>query len=161
MPQQFTPGAEFLYLGVSYPLKLVERSRENLVLNTGYFSLKTSTLPKAKEVFKKWYQEQARLLIEVRTAEFAAKYKLSYKLIKITSARTRWGSCSSRGTLSFTWRLVMAPLPVIDYVIIHELAHLVEKNHSKRFWTQVAAMMPDYAKHKKWLKENGLRLTLD
>ncbi len=99
--------------------------------------------------------------MEERVPGFAARYHLTYQRIKISSARTRWGSCSSRGTLSFTWRLVMAPLPVIDYVVIHELAHLIERNHSNRFWQQVGSMEPDYAKYRSWLKENSPRLTLE
>jgi predicted metal-dependent hydrolase len=75
--------------------------------------------------------------------------------VRISSARTRWGSCSSRGSLSFTWRLVMAPVEVVDYVIVHELAHLRVHNHSPEFWKEVARLMPDYAQRKQWLKDNG------
>jgi predicted metal-dependent hydrolase len=91
---------------------------------------------------------------------YAAQYGLRYEKIRITSAQTRWGSCSPKGTLSFTWRLVMAPLEVIDYVVIHELAHLRVKNHSKTFWAEVESMLPDYTRHVAWLRKNGKFLTL-
>jgi len=80
---------------------------------------------------------------------------LKYKSFKITSAKTRWGSCSARGTLCFTWRLVMAPPEVIDYVVVHELVHTVRRDHSKKFWTRVEAIIPDYKLRRTWLRKNG------
>ncbi|HEX7557121.1 MAG TPA: M48 family metallopeptidase, partial [Leptolinea sp.] len=74
--------------------------------------------------------------------------------ISIRSQRTRWGSCSTRGTLSFNWRLIMAPPEVLDYVVVHELAHLKERNHSKKFWAVVALYCPHYLKYRAWLKQN-------
>ena len=159
--KQFTSGETFLYLGSAYPLVMIDRARVSLSLEADQFRLKKTALPRAKESFIAWYKKQARQVLEERVQRYAAHYNLTYQQIKISSARTRWGSCSSNGTLSFSWRLVMAPLPVIDYVVIHELAHLIEKNHSKNFWNQVAAMMGDYTKYTRWLKENGFLLTLE
>lgn len=159
--RQFTGGETFLYLGSTYPLIVVERARASLSLSDGQFVITKAALPRAREAFIAWYKNQARQVMEERAQIYAAHYHLNFQQIKITSARTRWGSCSSRGTLSFTWRLIMAPLPVIDYVVVHELAHLVEKNHSKKFWAQVAVMMSDYAKHVRWLKTNGHHLALE
>ncbi len=85
---------------------------------------------------------------------------MDYKSIRITSARTRWGSCSSKGNLSFTWRLVMAPPQVIDYVVAHELAHLQVRNHSPAFWQKVKTIMPDYLQYRRWLDAHGHLLTL-
>ncbi len=118
-------------------------------------------LPRAKEAFTAWYRAQARPLIEERARAFAARYGFNYKQLKITSARTRWGSCSSRGTLSFTWRLVMAPPECLDYVVVHELAHLRVANHSWTFWEEVGAILPDYKARRKWLRVNGRLLTLE
>jgi len=75
--------------------------------------------------------------------------------VRITSARTRWGSCGAKGTVNFSWRLAMAPPEVIDYVIVHELVHLAEMNHSARFWQRVAQHVPDHRLHRRWLRENG------
>lgn len=75
--------------------------------------------------------------------------------VKISSARGRWGSCGIKGTINFTWRLALAPLPVIDYVVVHELIHLVERNHSARFWRRVAQVIPDHQTHRRWLRQNG------
>jgi predicted metal-dependent hydrolase len=85
----------------------------------------------------------------------------AWKQIRISSARTRWGSCSTTGNLSFTWRLVLAPLEVIDYVVIHELVHTTIKNHSPAFWHRVAEIMPGYKQQVTWLKRNGRFLSLD
>ena len=160
-PRAFAAGERFRYLGGEYPLEIVRRARPALSFDGACFTLAESSLPRARETFEAWYRAEARRVISERAQVLAAHHRLAYSKIKITSARTRWGSCSSLGTLSFTWRLVMAPLPVIDYVIIHELAHLVERNHSKRFWDRVKAMLPDYAKHVRWLKENGFHLSLE
>jgi predicted metal-dependent hydrolase len=75
--------------------------------------------------------------------------------VRISSARSRWGSCSAKGTISFSWRLAMMPPAVIDYVIVHELVHLAEMNHSVRFWRRVAEVVPDHRQHRRWLRENG------
>jgi hypothetical protein len=122
--------------------------------------LPKSALPQAREHFTAWYKLQARQLIEERVRYFAARFGLHYSRVRITSARTRWGSCSSRGTLSFTWRLVMAPPAAIDYVVVHELAHLLVRNHSPAFWRKLEELLPDYRPPQQWLKQNGHLLIL-
>lgn len=85
---------------------------------------------------------------------------LAYKSLKINNAKTRWGSCGSSGNLNFTWRLIMAPKKVVDYVIVHELAHLKQMNHSPKFWNEVKLIIPDYKNDELWLKRNGHLLYL-
>ena len=92
--------------------------------------------------------------------ELASQLGFQYKKIRIGSAATRWGSCSSSGALSFTWRLVMAPMAIIDYVIIHELVHTVEHNHGRAFWDKVKTILPDFKPRMAWLKANGALLRL-
>lgn len=111
------------------------------------------------EVLKKRFQNAARLHFPKRVSELQQLTGGTYTKITIRNQKTRWGSCSQTGTLSFNYRLMMAPPAVIDYVIIHELCHLTHMNHSKAFWNQVASVMPDYATHKRWLKEHGHELT--
>jgi hypothetical protein len=89
-----------------------------------------------------------------RVIKIASDYGFEYNKIRITSAKTRWWSCSSKKNLNFSFYLIGAPKKVIDYVIVHELAHLSEMNHSKKFWRVVEIIMPKYKKHKKWLKDN-------
>ena len=107
-----------------------------------------------------WYKAQARSLLSGRVDFFAGRHAIRVGKVRISSARTRWGSCSARGTLSFTWRLVMAPPEVIDYVVVHEMCHLKEMNHSGAFWARVEAILPDYKARRKWLKDHGAGLRL-
>ncbi len=116
---------------------------------------------KAPIVFEKWYRGQAYKIISERVQWYAEKHGFVYKHIKITSARTRWGSCNSKGTLSFTWRLVMAPMSVINYVVVHELVHLKAPNHSKEYWSKVRLIMPDYQSRIDWLDRYGHLLRLE
>lgn len=99
--------------------------------------------------------DSARQYIPERVKCFAAQMGVSYGRIAIRHQRTRWGSCSSKGNLNFNCLLMLAPMQVIDYVVVHELCHRLHMNHSAAFWTEVAKIMPDYALWRKWLKENG------
>jgi predicted metal-dependent hydrolase len=105
-----------------------------------------------------WYRDEARRIINLRVREFAAILGVIYSRLTIRDGRSRWGSCSSLGGLNFSWRLILAPPEILDYVVIHELAHLRELNHSPRFWAIVAAHCPAYRTHQRWLKEHGAAL---
>ena len=98
---------------------------------------------------------KAAQLIPQRVTFYSDITGIDCKKVKITSAKKRWGSCSSRGNLNFSWRLVLAPLPVIDYVVVHELAHIIHRNHSKRFWALVKKLYPNYKTCRKWLRSEG------
>jgi predicted metal-dependent hydrolase len=158
--REFTDGEKFLFLGKLFPLLIVPRQRPALTFDGETFRLAKSALPKARETFVRWYQAQAGMFLLERVLFNARKHGFHYEKIRISSARTRWGSCSSKGTLSFTWRLVMAPPEVVDYVVVHELVHTQIRNHSKTFWARVAELMPAYKTHVRWLKQNGKTLTL-
>ena len=151
----YTEGESFLYLGQTHPLSLVASQRTALTFDGACFRLRKSALPKAQAAFAGWYKAQAAVLLAEQVRAFAARYGFQYQKIRISSARTRWGSCSSRGTLSFTYRLIMAPLEVVDYVVLHELVHTQVRNHSLTFWKRVGELMPDYKKRLAWLKKNG------
>ena len=155
----FIKGEDFLFLGKTFPLEIVDNSSKSLTLDS-CFRLRKLDQSQAGAIFVKWYQEQARQIFTSRVKFFAQKYAFTYSKIRLSSARTRWGSCSSKGTLSFTWRLVMAPLEIIDYVVIHEMVHLEIQNHSSSFWKKVHEYMPDYKKRRTWLKAHGYQLVL-
>ncbi len=152
-------GEEFLFMGKAYPLTLVSGRAPALVFRDGFF-LNAAAKAKAPVLFTAWYKSQARKIISERLAALACVHDFHYQKMRLSSARTRWGSCSSRKTISITWRLIMAPPEVIDYVLIHELVHLEFPNHSKTFWKRVAALQPGYPALRKWLKENGAALNL-
>ena len=101
------------------------------------------------------YRAQAADIFARKAAYYAARMGVTFNRITIRDQKTRWGSCSSKGNLNFNWRLVLAPVPVLDYVVVHELAHRREMNHSSRFWDIVGEMMPDYQIHRRWLREHG------
>jgi len=107
---------------------------------------------------ERWYRIQAASVLERKAREFAAAFGVGYSRFAIRGQRTRWGSCSRRGTLSFNWRLIMAPEPVVDYVVIHEVAHLKEMNHTRKFWGLVAERCPSWREQKKWLDDHGTEL---
>lgn len=109
---------------------------------------------------EKKYRQAAKQYIYERVEYYLPLTGGHYSSIRIGDQKTRWGSCSSNKTLSFSWRLMLAPPRVLDYVVVHELCHLTHMNHSKEFWTLVASVDPDYKEHRKWLKENGDSLIL-
>jgi predicted metal-dependent hydrolase len=102
-------------------------------------------------------RREARTFLAERLAMWAARMGLHYTDFKLSSARSRWGSCTSSGAIRLNWRLMQAPLPVLDYVVIHELCHLVELNHSPRFWALVEGVCPDWKQKRDWLKREGGR----
>jgi predicted metal-dependent hydrolase len=159
-PRQFVPGEEFLYLGETYPLEYVDVDKPHLVLN-GSFQMSAGKRSAAREVFETWYRKQAALVIKPRTQSLAQQHGYQPATIRINGARTRWGSCGPKGSLNFTWRLVMAPQQAIDYVIIHELVHLRIRSHSRQYWGTVGRIMPDYLQQRGWLNDRGHLLSID
>lgn len=155
--KQYVTGETFLYLGTAYDLEIVREQNEALVFD-GKFRLAERVQPHAALTFERWYRHQAQQILSKRVHSYASQHNFQYEQARITGARTRWGSCSASGSLNFSWRLIKTPLEVIDYVVVHELAHTVVHNHSKQFWHKVAAIMPEYNTHRKWLKDNGPRL---
>ena len=152
--KEFVDGEGFLYLGEIYKLKFVKNQLEAIVFNKKFFISKNKQ-NNAKSVLEDWYKSMALEKFTQRVDFFAKKSGFRYEKIKLSNAQTRWGSCSSNGNLNLSWNLIMTPLQVIDYVVVHELAHLQHKNHSPRFWTTIKVILPDYEKEKKWLKNNG------
>ena len=155
----FVNGERFLYLGNYCNLKLVD-NREILLDFKDEFLLSKKYLSHAKNIFIIWYKKRAYETISQRVRLYAQKRGSEYNKINITNAQKRWGSCSHQGNLSFSWRLMMAPLPIIDSVVVHELVHLEVKNHSKAFWNKVGSLDKEYKEHKDWLKNNGYLLRL-
>ena len=155
---KYEKGELFLYLGVNYELDITEKFK-NFFFDDKFF-LPIKKKDSAEKLFITWYKQQAAIVIPERVLYFSKIMGLSYNTVKLTSAKKRWGSCSGRNNLNFTWRLIMSPLDIIDYVIVHELAHVVQKNHSKKFWGIVEKYIPDYKERRKWLREFGFKLKL-
>jgi predicted metal-dependent hydrolase len=150
---------QYLYLGKSYQLQERPGQKEMIEVSDKLY-VGSANQKFIKTYLTSWYKQQARKIIIERVNQYAKIAGLSFRSISITTAETRWGSCSSNKTLNFNWKLVMAPLEVIDYVVTHELAHLTELNHSRSFWETVRKMYPLYREYRTWLKRHGHTLTI-
>jgi hypothetical protein len=156
--KNYSEGEQFLFLGKNYTLKFSPVAGSIILDDKLYINPKKKDI--AEKLIVEFYRKKAKEFIVARVFHFAMKFGYQFKSVRITSAKKRWGSCSYKGNLNFAWRLIMAPPEIIDYVVIHELAHLRIKNHSKEFWDKVAELMPDYYSRRNWLKKNGYLLDL-
>jgi len=158
-PKKFVHGEGFLYLGDTYRLSIVAHTRPPVSLAQD-FLLSSDHSVNAREAFITWYKKEAYALIKERLDQYSCLAGFRYNRFTTTNASRCWGSCTFKGDLRFSWRLIMAPLRVIDYVVVHELVHLEEKSHSRRFWGKVARLFPAYRECKTWLKDFGHMLVL-
>jgi predicted metal-dependent hydrolase len=110
--------------------------------------------PEAPASVERWYRREAASYLQERVGAFAPAISVETPRVKITSARRRWGSCNAANVLSFPWRLMMLPPEVVDYIVVHELSHIKEKNHGPRFWRWVSTTLPSHAAHRQWLRDN-------
>lgn len=150
----FLEGEKFLYLGNLYPLSYADDGDSGLKYDGRQFTIGSKTMIDAKKLFENWYRWEASQIIKDRTSHYSKITGIIYRNIRITGAGRRWGSCSHFGDLNFTWRLAMAPLEVIDSVVVHELMHVEIKGHRNGFWERVKNYLPDLESRRKWLKEN-------
>ncbi|HNV04905.1 MAG: hypothetical protein BWX56_01340 [Euryarchaeota archaeon ADurb.Bin023] len=158
-------GESILFMGKTYRIRIKEDEfipslRINLIedfmdifLNPNIPLELKSSLKREKTI--DWYKQQAKNILTERTSSYARLMKLSFSSIRIKEQNSRWASCSNIGNLNYNWKIIMAPVPVIDYIIVHELSHLVEMNHSSNFWNIVSSVLPDYKERKDWLKTFG------
>ena len=158
--KQFVSGESFWYLGNTYKLNIVDGQKERLIFTNNEFYLRSDVKDRARDVFVNWYKKETFEIVQDRANFYAAKCGVSFKGIRITSAEKRWGSCSGNNSINFSYRVVMAPIFVIDYIVVHELCHTLEHNHSKNFWNHVINAMPNYKEAKKWLKSNVYMLRI-
>jgi len=154
----FEPGETFPYLGDDHEIVVEPRPAHGV--GNGEIRLRQSAVDQSslKRVLENFYRTRAREHLTDRATAFADSMELSYDRIELRNQRTRWGSCSTNGVLSFNWRLVMAPPDVIDYVVVHELAHLRESDHNDRFWELVEMEIPEYRELSDWLDANSVDL---
>jgi len=162
--KQCVDGEMFWLLGETYPLRVItdERYAEPEVRPVGgYLAVLTPAADREliHAVLRRWYQAEAGVVLKGRVERYRRFLPVAPVAVKVKEQRRQWGSCSADKILRFNWRLVMAPLPVVDYVVVHELCHLMERNHGKAFWAWVEAIMPDWREQRKWLRNNGLKLS--
>lgn len=161
----FISGETFYYRGTGLVLNLIvngDRKRIMVKKQAGTLLVVSPSAESAviKDAIEKWYRERAREVITDKVTYFQHFVGKPVGEIRIKEQKSRWGSCSSQGNLNFNWKIVMAPDEIIDYLVVHELCHLLHMNHSKEFWDSVEKIISDYKKREKWLKENGTLLSL-
>lgn len=155
--REYVNGEGFLYLGRSYRLRLVDEQDQPLLLKDGFFCLRTDKKRAidANEVFKEFYRQKGLQRIPPRVEYYQRQMGVQPKKIRVIELKNRWASCSPGGNLNFHWKCMMAPLTGLDYIVVHELAHLIHPNHSELFWNEIDKILPDYHERKEWLRKNG------
>ncbi len=153
--REYADGERFWYLGEQYPLRIVGHARRPLAFQNGEFELFAPSKRRAHAIFSEWYRGEAKRILTDQVSQLAQQNSLRYGAVKVKDMRSRWGSCSSDGNLNFNMRLALVPISVVQYVVVHELAHLTHHDHSRAFWREVSAMCPEYRHEKRWLDRNG------
>ena len=160
-PKEYVSGESFTYLGKNYRLKVISNSQSDVKLIGGYIEvsvpkkLKKNTI---RESLLEWYQTHAIERLTEKTKRYAKIIGVSPKIISVRDYKSQWGSCSRDSKISYNWRLIIAPHNVVDYVVVHELCHLLEFNHTKNYWRHVSNNFREYKKSRDWLRLNGANL---
>jgi len=156
----YVDGEIFTYFGKNYRLRCEEGEQAGVRLKGGelHSVVQRGLLDMAethREQIGDWYEQRAFEVLKKRTLLHAEVLKVQPKSIKIKNYKARWGSCSAKGDIGYNWKIVIAPRKIVDYVVFHELSHLLQHDHSERFWGQVEKYVPDYRECRSWLKKNG------
>ena len=157
---RYVEGERVPYLGRTYRLRLVDRQAVPLKLERGCFCLDRACASEGRAHLLAWYVHHGQRWIEGRIAEYSAQLGVAPSIVGVREMGRRWGTCTAKGKLSFHWEVALLPPEVIDYIVVHELAHLRELNHSRRFWALVEETLPDYRRHRTWLGAHGHEVTL-
>ena len=155
--KEFVSGETVLYLGKKYRLEIKKSENEEIKFS-GNFIVAAVSAEQASNAFIEWYKKHAAEKIIPRVHYHAQNMGVQFNNVMISDLKYRWGSATPKNNLNFNWRLIKAPMFVIDYVIVHELAHFLESNHTPKFWNIVEIHAPKYSNAKTWLKENGALL---
>ena len=166
-PKEYVSGESFTYLGRNYRLKLTESNSDCIKLKGGQFVLgvKAKLSDEEKAGFVRvslltWYFTHAKERLEEKTRRYAKLVGVEPRSVQVKSYKSRWGSCSPKGDISYNWKIIIAPHRVVDYVVVHELCHILHHDHSELFWKSVERFFPDYSECREWLKVNGSKLMI-
>ncbi|MFW6030295.1 MAG: M48 family metallopeptidase [Halanaerobiales bacterium] len=166
-PLEFMSGEKLMYLGRRYRLKVKNHDKKKLKFKfyQGKFIVKEpadldNRIEAIRDKVIAWYRERADEKIKERVNKYKEKVGLEPSNVKIKEQKKRWGSCSSKDNLNFNWKLIMAPMSIVDYIVVHELVHLKHSNHSRDFWRTLEAVIDDYEARQEWLRVNGRQLNL-
>ncbi|MGQ7855794.1 M48 family metallopeptidase [Pedobacter sp. WC2501] len=159
-PKEFTSGETLLYLGRNYQLSVTDELIDGIEFNQR-FKISRNNQEEANKLFKKWYMHQALAKIEPLAKMYATNLGVKFNEFKTSEMKYRWGSCTPNNNIIFNWRIIKAPMYVLEYLVAHELVHLIEGNHTPRFWNILSIQVPNYERAKNWLKKNGHVLEID
>lgn len=152
--KEFVSGESLLFLGKYHMLEVTEEAVEGVAFDNK-FTIGKAHQKEARQLLRAWYINQAEKKIIPKVKHYASQLGVKYQKISILDLKYRWGSCTPKDNINFNWRLIKAPIHVIDYIIVHELSHLLEANHTPEFWNIVSVQLPHYDKAKEWLKGYG------
>ena len=158
--REYVNGQSFLHLGRNYRLKLVDDKLGELKFSKGYFLLSKHELSSAEQYFIDFYRIKLKEKIKPLIILYKEQLGVSPNDVKVMELKNRWASCSAKGNVNFHWKCAMAPMDVLQYIIVHELAHLIHLNHTKEFWNEVDKVLPKYEEQMNWLKLNGVGMSL-
>jgi predicted metal-dependent hydrolase len=158
--RDYVNGQSFLYLGRNYRLKIVDEGLNGLIFYKGCFMISRNKISRAKELFVEFYKEKLNEKIYPLISRYQAKMGVTQKEVKVMDLQNRWASCTLNGNINFHWKCAMAPVDVLTYIVVHELAHLIHNNHTPAFWNEIDKVIPNYDKQVQWLKFNGAGMDL-
>lgn len=159
--KEFVTGETLLYLGHPCPLVISDINFPGVGFRDGTFCISRHNQSKAYELLKEWYKNRAWAVVDPIAKQYAKALGVNYSECCIKEMHFRWASCTPKGNLCFNWRTIKAPMNVIHYLVVHELAHLIVPNHTEAFWNIVAVQVPSYAQAKDWLLHNGNEIEID
>lgn len=154
--KEFVNGEGFLYLGRNYRLKLVDEQDEPIKLIGGRFCLRRDLAKDGRSHLIRWYSERGRAWLSAKVTEHARRMEVEPAGVKVQDLGYRWGSCGKGGWLYFHWKTILLPRSIAEYIVIHELVHLHEPNHTPEFWRRLERALPDYERRKQWLAAHGI-----
>lgn len=163
--KEYVNGESFIYMGRNYSLQIIydeEIKIPETKLFRGKFYIYTNTKDEniIKKALENWYKDKAKKKVEERIKYYQPNFDIKPKKVVIKNQQKRWGSCNMEHELRFNWRSIMAPSSILDYIVVHEMCHMVHMNHSKEFWNLVKSVLPDYEQRKELLKNNGIKYDL-
>ncbi|MEP0802771.1 M48 family metallopeptidase [Funiculus sociatus] len=155
--KEYVSGEGFFYLGRNYRLKLVDgvKGQPPLRLYQSRFELQRKAQAQGRDEFIGWYCDRLRPILDTQIATLVNRIGASPRSVQVRELGYRWGSCGHKGDLYFHWRVAMLPRTMIEYVVVHELVHLIEPHHTQAFWDRVERILSDWCDRKQWLAENG------
>jgi predicted metal-dependent hydrolase len=155
----------FLYLGNNYPIQIFQESdipQDNVVFKEDKLHIHVKQLEdeKIQQALKRFYYQQCKALVEKSIRTYQHNFKVKPRSIRINDSKTTWGTCDAKQQLTFNWKLAMAPQKVIDYVVVHEMCHMVHLNHDRSFWRLVGKIQPDYEQQERWLAFSSWKMNV-